>query len=403
MKNMKFYYLLVFTLWCSLPVFAQRGLPPKEKTRTIHITKYPQHLDFLPEMVKLLKVPRGWEVSVAASGLGRPRMLYNAPNGGIYVTRRDAGDVLLLKDNDGDNKFEDLVTVLYEFKGVHGITMKDNYLYLCNNTQLRRYPVLADGKLGEMELLIDDLPSGGQHPNRTIEFGPDGMLYISVGTLCNDCKESDKEAASMLQVDPKTWERSIFASGLRNTIGFDFHPATGELWGIDNGGDAKGDHWPPEEVNHIVKGGNYGYPFAYGKREVDRSREDPQGDVKEEWVKTTMPSTLELPAHMAPIAFRFFRNEPNIPSGYSGDGLVAWHGSWNSSKPVGFKVQRIRFKNGTPVKAEDFLTGFLKPGFLMFKRKARFGRPAGIIINPTGVVYVSDDANGVIYAIKKTN
>jgi glucose/arabinose dehydrogenase len=403
MKHMKFYFLLAGALLGSLQLYAQRGLPPKEKTRVVHITKYPQHLDFLPEMVKLLKVPNGWEVSVAASGLGRPRMLYNAPNGGIYVTRRDAGDVLLLKDNDGDNKFEDLVTVLYEFKGVHGITMKDNYLYLCNNTQLRRYPVLPDGKLGKMELLINDLPSAGQHPNRTIEFGPDGMLYISVGTLCNDCKESDPEAATMLQVDPKTWERKIFASGLRNTIGFDFHPTTGELWGIDNGGDAKGNRWPPEEVNHIVKGGNYGYPFAYGKREVDESREDPQGDVKEEWVKNTVPSTLELRAHMAPIAFRFFKNEPNLPSGYSGDGLVAWHGSWNSSKPVGFKVQRIRFKDGTAVGAEDFLTGFLKPGFLMFKRKARFGRPAGIIINPNGVVYVSDDANGVIYAIKKTS
>jgi glucose/arabinose dehydrogenase len=281
--------------------------------------------------------------------------------------------------------------------------MKDGFLYLCNNTQLRRYPVMTDGKLGSMELLISDLPSGGQHANRTIEFGPDGMLYLSVGTLCNDCKESDKEAATILQVDPKTWKRKIFASGLRNTIGFDFHPQTGALWGIDNGGDGKGSKWPPEEVNLIEKGGNYGYPFAYGKREVDQSREDPPGNTKEEWVKTTMPSMLELRAHMAPIAFRFFKNEANLPDGYSGDGLVAWHGSWNSSKPVGFKVQRIRFQNGTPVGAEDFLTGFLKPGFLMFKRKARFGRPAGIAINDEGVVYISDDANGVIYAIKKVS
>ena len=140
--------MLGWLLLTTVQVYAQRGLPPKQKTRSVLITKYPQHLDFLPEMVKLLKVPKGWEVSVAASGLGKARMLYNAPNGGLYVTRRDAGDVLLLKDNDGDNKFDDLVTVLYDFKGVHGITMKDNYLYLCNNTQLRRYPVLPDGKLG---------------------------------------------------------------------------------------------------------------------------------------------------------------------------------------------------------------------------------------------------------------
>jgi glucose/arabinose dehydrogenase len=225
-------------------------------------------------------------------------------------------------------------------------------------------------------------------------FGPDGMLYLSVGTLCNDCKESDKEAGTMLQIDPKTWKRSIFASGLRNTIGFDFHPMTGEMWGIDNGGDGKGSKWPPEEVNHIIKGGNYGFPFAYGKREVDQSREDPAGDIKESVVATTEPSVLELTAHMAPIAFVFFKDQAGIPAGYKGDGLVAWHGSWNAKKAVGFKVQRIRFNNGVAVGAEDFLTGFLKGN-------NRFGRPAGITITPKGVIYVSDDANGVIYSIKQ--
>lgn len=394
------FFLIIFC--CCFASYGQRGLPPKAKTRSVLVTKYPQHLDFLAPMVKLLKVPEGWEVSVAASGLGRPRMLYNGPNGELYITRRDAGDVLMLKDGNQDNKFEELITVLYDFKGVHGITIKGGFMYLCNNQQLRRYPLNPDGSLGAGQLLIDDLPNGGQHPNRTIEFGPDGMLYISVGTLCNDCKESDKEVASILQVDPKTWKRTIYASGLRNTIGFDFHPKTGELWGADNGGDGKGNKWPPEEINHIVKNGNYGYPFAYGKKEVDQSREDPAGDTKEEWVKNTLPSTLELPAHMAPIAFKFFGNAANIPAAYSGDALVAWHGSWNKRKPAGFKVQRIRFENGMAVGAEDFLSGFLKPGFLMFKRKTRFGRPAGITVTPSGVVYVSDDANGVLYAIKQT-
>ena len=402
---MKYCYpvLLVVFLMITACTQAQRGLPPKKKTRATLVTKYPQHLDFLPPMVKLLKVPAGWNVSVAASGLGRPRMMYPAQNGGLYITRRDAGDVLLLKDEDGDQVFDRIITVAYPFKGVHGITIKSGWLYLCNNTELRRYSINGDGTLSTMQTLINDLPSGGQHPNRTIEFGPDGKLYITVGTLCNDCKENDKETASILQVDTLTWKRVIFASGLRNTIGFDFHPQTGALWGIDNGGDGKGNRWPPEEVNHIVQGGNYGYPFAYGKKEVDQSREDPAGDTKEEWVKTTQPSVLELPAHMAPIGFKFFGNNPAFPAEYNGDGLVCWHGSWNRSKPVGFKVQRIHFENGEATRAEDFMTGFLKPGFLFFKRKARFGRPAGVTITPGGVVYVSDDANGVIYAIKRTD
>lgn len=396
--------VLLLILVCFLPHFisAQRGLPPRYKTSNRLVTKYPLHLDFLPQMVKLLKPAPGWQVSVAAYGLGRPRMLYTGPNGQLYVTRRDGGDVLMLKDTNNDNVFDDLVTVAADFKGVHGITIKDGWMYLCNNTQLRRYRMNADGTLTGMEVLINDLPNAGQHPNRTIDFGPDGMLYITIGTLCNDCKESDAEVSSILQVDPKTWKRTIYASGLRNTIGFDWHPKTNELWGMDNGGDGKGNRWPPEELNMIVKNGIYGYPFAYGKREVDQSREDPAGDIKESWVKNTESSVLEFSAHMAPIGFQFFADSNNVPAGYTGDALVCWHGSWNRSKPVGFKVQRVHFENGKPVRASDFLTGFLKPGFLFFKRKTRFGRPAGITITPSGVVYISDDANGVIYAVKQT-
>lgn len=377
---------------------AQRGLPPKEVTRSMSVTKYAQVLEFKPEMVKLLKVPSGWQVNVAASGLGKPRMLYTSPTGNVYVTRRDGGDVLLLEDKNKDGKFENLVTVVSEFKGVHGITMKDNWMYLCNSNEVRRYPVKPDGTLNiyGKETLIKDLPDGGQHPNRTMDFGPDGMLYISVGSLCNDCKESDKETAVMLQVDPKNWSRKLYASGLRNTIGFDWHPQTKELWGVDNGGDAKGSEWPPEEVNQIKQGADYGFPYAYGKKEVDKSREDPAGNTKEEVVKNTEPSVLELTAHMAPIAFTFFRGASNIPAEWSGDGLVAWHGSWNAEKPVGFKVQRIHFENGTAVKAEDFLSGFLQGD-------SRFGRPAGITVTKEGTIYISDDASGNIYAVKKTN
>ncbi|RYD58378.1 MAG: glucose dehydrogenase [Sphingobacteriales bacterium] len=387
---------------CAASTWAQRGLPPKKKTSSRHVTKYAMHMDFLPKMVNMLKVPDGWEVKVAASGLGMPRMICEAPGGGLYITRRDAGDVILLKDIDNDGMFDDVKTVVYPFKTVHGITSKDGYLYLCGNEELRRYKINADGTLDNKETLINDLPSGGQHPNRTIAFGPDGMLYISVGTLCNDCKESDPGVAAMLRVDPATWKREIFATGLRNTIGFDFHPATGELWGIDNGGDGKGSKWPPEEVNRIVKGGNYGYPFVYGKREVDQSREDPAGDTKEAFARNTEPSVLELRAHMAPIGYTFFGKARNIPADYANDGLVCWHGSWNSSKPVGFRVDRIKFQNGMAVGSEKFLSGFLKPGFLMFKRKARFGRPAGVIVTDEGTIYISDDANGVLYAVKRT-
>ena len=272
-------------------------------------------------------------------------------------------------------------------------------MYLCNNSSLRRYKVNNDGSLGVLETLMDDLPAAGQHPNRTIDFGPDGMLYLSVGSACNACKEPE-ELATILQVDPKTWKRTVYAAGLRNTVGFDWHPATGELWGLDNGGDGKGNDWPPEELNRLIKGGHYGFPFAYGKKEADKTFKDLPGTTKEAFVNTTQASVLEMQAHMAPIAFQFFNNVKNIPAEYNNDGLVCWHGSWNRKKSVGYKVQRIKFKNGVAVGIEDFVTGFLRPG--TGRKQKHFGRPAGLTITPEGIVYISDDANGVLYAVKRS-
>lgn len=377
----------------ALAASAQKGIPPKDVVNITTTTKYPTHVDFAPGMVKQLKVPAGWEVSAVASGLGKPRMLYAAPNGRLYITRRDAGDVLLLSEVGPDGKFMDNKTAVSDFKGVHGITIKDGWIFLCNNTEVRRYKLREDGTADadSKQTLIDDLPSGGQHSNRTIDFGPDGLLYITVGSVCNDCV-GDKETATILQVDPKTWKRNTFASGLRNTIGFDWHPQTNDLWGFDNGCDYKGDNWPPEELNKIVKNADYGFPFSYGKREVDKTREDPGGTTKEEMAKASQPSAMEFPAHAAPIAFQFF----GTGTAWAGDGLVCWHGSWNKSNPDGFKVQRITYKNGVPTAAEDFLSGFL-----INNGNQRFGRPAGLAITTDGTVYVSDDANGIIYSVKQ--
>ncbi|WP_125721170.1 PQQ-dependent sugar dehydrogenase [Flavobacterium ustbae] len=380
--------LLLF-LCLSFMSYAQKGIPPSEDTKKTTITNFPTHLEYNSELASGLKTGQGCQVTPVAAGLGKPRMLYVGKSGQLYVTRRDAGDVLMLKDNDKDGRFDELMRVA-DFPGVHGITSKDNFMYLCNNNKVLRYPLNADGTLGKTaDTLISDLPSGGQHANRTMDFGPDGKLYISVGSVCNDCKESDKETAALLQVDPQTWKRTLYASGLRNMIGFDWHPQTKELWGADNGGDTKGDDWPPEELNHIVMGGNYGFPFAYGKRVVDQSREDPVGNTKEGWVKATQPSVMEFPAHSAPIAFVFFQQGNN-----KGDALVCWHGSWNRQNPSGYKVERIIFdKKGNPVSSEDFLSGFLIGN-------ERFGRSAGLAID-NDVVYVSDDANGIIYALKQ--
>jgi glucose/arabinose dehydrogenase len=369
------------------PAQGQKGIPPKEILNINVTTNYPQVLEFSPSMLSRLKAAPGWTVSIAASGLGKPRMLYPGKTGELYVTRRDAGEIILLRDSDGDLKFDEMMPVVAEFKGVHGITIHDGYLYGCSNRELKRFKLLDSGKVGAAELLIDDLPDGGQHGNRTMEFGPEGLLYLSVGSTCNDCFETNRENATMLVINPVDWKRKVFARGLRNTIGFDWNPGSRQLWGLDNGADAKGDELAPEELNLIEQDSDYGWPLLYGKNVIDNTREDPPGLTKMEFAKVAKQSKLDFPAHSAPIAFRFI--DANTAIG-------CWHGSWNRKNPGGFKVQQILFDGEKPSAGPDFLTGFFDPA-----DRTTFGRPAGIAVVAPDVVYISDDANGIIYCVKK--
>ncbi len=379
-------------IFISVFAFSQKGLPPDQTTvATVH-TVYPKLLDFRDSLVKRLKVPEGYKLIVAAAGLGKPRMMV-ATKDGLYVTRRDIGDVLFLQDKDGDGKFDQLKTVVAHYDDVHGITVKDNWLYLCSSKKLSRGQLSADGSVGKLDTLINDLPDGGQHDNRTIAFGPDNKLYITVGSNCNDCAETNPENATIVQTDENGKERKIFARGLRNTIGFDWNPETKELWGLDHGTDWRGDEKPPEELNKIVEKGDYGWPQVYGKQSVDSTREDPIGTTKEAYAKTTVPAVMLFPAHSAPIDFKFLSSN-NTPAQYKNSGIVTWHGSWNRINPQGYKVQLISFKNGEPVDAKDFLAGFLSED-----SKTTFGRPAGIALANDCSIFISDDANGVIYKL----
>ena len=392
MKNCIF--LVFANLWLLPQGFSQKGMPSKKIVTTTVTTHYPQHEDFKEAMLARLKVPAGFKVEIAASGLGKPRMMEMGADGSLYVTRRDQGDVLLLKDTDGDGRFDEMHTVLAMFKGVHGIAIKGQDMFLVANREMKRYKILADGSLGDSSTIVNDLPDGGQHPNRTMHFGPDGKLYLSVGSDCNDCGPSNPEHATMLIVDTATGMRSFFARGLRNTIGFDWYPNSNDMWGADNGSDMKGDELPYEELNKIVQDGHYGWPLVYNKQVVDETREDPPGTTKAAFAKTTVPDVMEFPAHSAPIEFKFLQNASGFPAAYRDDALVCWHGSWNRSKPQGYKVQRILFENGKPIGAEDFVTGFLSAD-----GTTRFGRPAGLAVSPSGAVYISDDENGIIYKV----
>lgn len=349
----------------------------------------PERTPFQQQHLKLLKVPEGFTINVFATGTGKPRMMAVSDDGTAYVTRPDQSDVITLRDKNGDGTSDETKTIVKDLKGVHGITIRGNQLYLCTVRELYQCDLNGQG----LRKLISDLPEGGQHPNRTLAFGPDDLLYISIGSTCNACDETNKENATILQAKPDGSGRQVFAKGLRNTIGFGWHPQTKAMWGMDHGSDGRGDDIPDEELNLLQQGKDYGWPYCLPDKKPDPFSDNPKGTTKEAYCAKSTAATLGYQAHSAPIEMKFYRGT-QFPPEYKDNAFVAMHGSWNRTVAVGFKVVRILFVNGQPQKFEDFVTGFL-----IDRGKRHFGRPAGLAIAGDGSLLISDDSNGVIYSV----
>lgn len=344
------------------------------------------------ENVSRLKVPTGFTVSKFAEGLGKPRMMVVSPAGRVYVSDREAGTVTMLIDADNNGTAEANKTVAM-IKQVHGLSIFKGKMYMVAVKEVYVADINGDGTLGQPKMLISDLPDGGQHPNRTLGFGPDGMMYLTVGSTCNACAEPNPENATILRANEDGSNRKVYAKGLRNTIGFGWHPETGELWGMDHGIDWLGDNEQEEEVNQIKQGADYGWPYIYGKGKYNPA-DRPKGDTtyQQYLQKTTLP-TLTYQAHSAPIGMVFYTGS-QFPTEYKNNAFVAMRGSWNRSSPVGYKVVRLHFEQGKPVRFEDFLTGFV-----IDNNRSHFGRLAGLVVHTDGSLLVSDDTNGVIYRV----
>ncbi len=372
---------------CSVP--AQIGDLPSVSTFS------PQRVAFDDSLLARLSLPPGFSANVFARDLGGVRVLVAAPDGTVYASVPSAGSVLRLRDLDGDGRAETIGPVLEGYSEVHGLALGNGTLYFATPTTVYGAPIGTDGTPGTPRVIADGLPSGGNHQAPGLGLGPDGRLYLTLGSTCNACEETSAERAAMLVLENGT--RRVFARGLRNTMGFDWQPATGVLYGADQGVDLRGNDLPPDEINLIRDGGNYGWPFAYGRQVPDRLTPfNPPGTTKEAFAATTEPSVLELPAHASPIQLRFY-NRTAFPAEYRGDAFVTLHGSWNRNPPNGYRVARLRFSAaGEPEGYEDFLTGFLYDGNRVF------GRPAGLAVLPDGALLVGDDFNGVIYRVAYT-
>ena len=292
------------------------------------------------DAVARLNVPPGFAVDVFAENLGGIRMFAVGDDGTLYVTRRDSGDVLAFPAN-GSGKATPR-KVVRNLPRVHGVAVHRGQMYLATVREIYAAAVSGNGTVGEPRAIATDLPEGGQHPNRTIGIGPDGMLYVSVGSDCNRCNETNREHATILRMKVDGSARGTYASGLRNTVGWAWHPDSRDLWGMDHGSDWSGDDVPNEELNWIQPASHYGWPWCHGNREIDRLfAQNPEGSTKEEMCPRTVAAVLTYQAHSAPIQMAFYTGA-QFPESFRGSAFIAMHGSWNRSTPTGYKVVRER-------------------------------------------------------------
>lgn len=354
------------------PAFAQQG-DGTDQPVTGHVFK-PAKIAATPARVAALQLPPGFEARVFAEGLGHPRILAVAPDGTVYASRRDEGDVVMMKDADGDGRADGLPQIVLNRPGAHGLAVHGGKLYVATVKALYVADLLPDGRPDTPRLLVDDLPDGGQHPNRTIAFGPDGMLYLGVGSSCNACNEAHPEHATLLRLSPDGQRRTVFASGLRNTIGFDWHPASGALWGMDHGIDFLGDDRQPEELNLLEQGRQYGWPHVWGDGRGENPQSTPPGGLtKAQWRDASQPMALGYTAHAAPMQMLFYTGAA-FPAAYRGDAFVAMRGSWNRKPASGYEIVRVRFSpDGRPQRFEPFVRGFLSND-----GRTHFARPVGL-------------------------
>jgi glucose/arabinose dehydrogenase len=372
-----------------LPAFAQPLQNPSATRIEANVVK-PAPLEATPERVAGLKLPAGFKIEKFAEGLKAPRVIVVAGNGSLYVSDRDEGSVTMLDPNDPTKR-----RIVLKKPDVHGLALHDGRLFYVTVKEIFSAPIQADGTLGPETKLVADLPDAGQHPNRTIGFGPDGWLYASLGSTCNECEERNPVNATMVRMKSDGSGREIVASGLRNTIGFDWDPRTKALYGWDDGVDWHGDNETPEELNRIEAGKKYGWPYIFGAGMKNLYREVPKSSL-EQWDKDSARPLLTWTAHASSMQFTFY-DGAQFPTEYKGDAFVTMHGSWNRKPPSGYEVLRVRFENGEPKSVEPFVTGFLVEGGP--SGWSRFARPFGLAVAKDGSLYLGDDQHGIIYRI----
>jgi len=340
-----------------------------------------------------LTVPSGFQVTYFARNLPGVRFMALGPDGAVYASEPAAGKVVRVWDVNGDGVADSVATAVSGLDRPHGLAFHGGYLYIASTSNVARVRLGADGRAtGPPENLVS-IPGGGGHWTRTIVFGADSMMYVSIGSSCNLCVETNPERASVMRFDANGQHGERFAFGLRNAVGMAVNPTTHEMWVSQNERDnLPPDHQnlPPEEINILHEGKDYGWPYCY----TDHGAAVPNPEFHDPArCAGTVPAALEMQAHSAPLGMTFLTNATTFPAEYRGDLLLAFHGSWDRDVPTGAKVVRVHVANGLPVSYEDFIAGWQRPD------GSRWGRPVDVMVYKDGSVLVSDDQADAIYRV----
>ena len=358
---------------------------------------YPMASEF-DELLKKISLPDGFKIDVYASGVENARSMTISPSGTVFVGNRKADNVFALIDSDKDGKVDKKYLITDKLTNMpNGVVFHNGNLYvaevnkiwLFEDVEKNLQKIDAVGYYPEEPILISDkFPSDKHHGWKYISIGPDNKLYVPVGAPCNICESKDEIYSTITRMDLDGKNQEIYARGVRNTVGFTWHPETGEMWFTDNGRDMLGDNYPPCELNRVqVPNKHYGYPYCHGG---DIS--DPEFGSKypcDDFVKPVQ----NLGPHVAPLGVKFYDGNM-FPDEYKGDIFIAEHGSWNRTKKIGYRISRVKIENNKSLGYEPFIYGWLEKD-----KNDAWGRPVDIVFLEDGSMLISDDYANVIYRV----
>ena len=376
-KSTTFYLLFILVLGSSCA--------SGQKEETVNA---PQDIEQGQLYLDLIDLPEGFQIETYATGLDDARSLAKGPRGTIFVGNRQEDKVYLLKDNNGDFKADERYVLAEGLNMPNGVAYHNGDLYVAEVSRILRFPNIMDryNQNPSYEVVYDDFPTDRHHGWKYIAFSPEGKLYVPVGAPCNICDPEQDIYASITRMDPDGSNLEIYAEGIRNTVGFAWHPQTGELWFTDNGRDRMGDNKPPDELNKAPgKGMHFGYPYCHG-----RDISDPRfGEGKS--CDNYTPPVQELGPHVAALGMIFYTGNM-FPDTYRQQILIAEHGSWNRSEKIGYRIMMVELENGKAISYQPFAEGWLQG-------EQVWGRPVDILQLDDGSLLVSDDYADAIYRI----